>query len=87
MNHQGIFNLEKKQKIQLNEVHFLFTLIYKEGKGGKEKESRWNNEIAFTINLRISPPGAYLFVVFLDGGVFEGDHIRGGLLNFLIYAT
>ena len=35
----------------------------------------WN-----TVNPRISPLGAYLFLAFLDGGLFEGGaYTRGGL--------
>ena len=32
----------------------------------------------YTVNPRISPLGAYLFLAFLDGGLFEGGLIRGG---------
>ena len=35
-----------------------------------------------TVNHRISPLGAYLFLIFLDGGLFEGGALyegRGGL--------
>ena len=31
-----------------------------------------------TVNPRIIPLGAYLFFIFLDGGLFEGGLIRGG---------
>ena len=31
-----------------------------------------------TVNPRISPLGAYLFFIFLDGGLFERGLIRGG---------
>ena len=31
-----------------------------------------------TVNPRISPLGAYLFLIFLEGGLFEGGVIRGG---------
>ena len=41
--------------------------------------------LLFTVNPRISPLGAYLFFIFLDGGLFEGvlfdeggAHTRGG---------
>ena len=33
----------------------------------------------FTVNPRISPLGAYLFLAFLDGGLFEGGLYEGGL--------
>ena len=37
-----------------------------------------------TVNPRISPLGAYLFLAFLDGGLFEGGaYTRGGLIKFL----
>ena len=32
----------------------------------------------YTVNPRISPLGAFLFLAFLDGGLFEGGLIRGG---------
>ena len=31
-----------------------------------------------TVNPRISPPGAYLFSIFLVGGLFEGGLYEGG---------
>ena len=37
-----------------------------------------------TVNPRISPLGAYLFLAFLDGGLFEGGGLyEGGLIKFL----
>ena len=38
---------------------------------------------ACTINPWNSPLGAYLFLVFLDGGLFDGGLIQGGLIKFL----
>ena len=33
----------------------------------------------YTVNLRISPMGAYLFIIFFDEGLFEGGaYTRGG---------
>ena len=32
------------------------------------------------VNPRISPLGAYLFLIFLDGGLFEGGLYEGGVL-------
>ena len=36
----------------------------------------------YTVNPRISPLGAYLFLAFLDGGLFEGELIRVGAYKF-----
>ena len=34
-----------------------------------------------TVNPRISPLGAYLFFIFLDGGLFKGGLFEGGGLK------
>ena len=34
--------------------------------------------LLYTVNPRISPLGAYLFFIFLDGGLFEGVLFEGG---------
>ena len=36
------------------------------------------NAAVYTVNPRIGPLGAYLFFIFLDGGLFEGGLKRGG---------
>ena len=47
--------------------------------------------ISYTLNPRISPLGAYLFLIFLDGGLFEGGaykiivDIKKTLLKDLVY--
>ena len=37
-----------------------------------------NLKFISTVNPRISPLGAYLFLAFLDGGLFEGGLYEGG---------
>ena len=43
-----------------------------------------HHHISNTANPRISPLGAYLFSIFLDGGLFEGGIYKGGAYKIIV---